>query len=93
VNPHFLAAFFNSAFGKQLVLGKIVGAAQKRFNITSAKEVMLHVPPISEQRIIIAMVDALRAETERLATIYRQKLVALEALKKPLLHQAFSGGL
>jgi type I restriction enzyme S subunit len=39
VNPHFLAAFFNSAFGKQLVLGKIVGAAQKHFNITAAKEV------------------------------------------------------
>ena len=93
VNPHFLAAFFNSAFGKQLVLGKIVGAAQKHFNITAAKEVMLHVPPIAEQRTIVAMVDDLRDETQRLAHLYERKLAALEALKKSLLHQAFTGAL
>ncbi len=93
VNPHFLAAFFNSAFGKQLVLGKIVGAAQKHFNITAAKEVMLHVPPIPEQRTIVAMVDDLREETQRLARLYERKLAALEALKNSLLHQAFSGDL
>lgn len=93
VNPHFLAAFFNSAFGKQLVLGKIVGAAQKHFNITAAKEVMLHVPPTSEQSTIIAMVDDIRAETQRLAGIYERKLAALDALKKSLLHQAFTGEL
>ena len=93
VNPHFLAAFFNSAFGKQLVLGKIVGAAQKHFNITSAKEVMLHVPPMPEQRAIVAKVDSLREETQRLESIYRQKLGALEELKKALLHRAFAGEL
>jgi len=93
VNPHFLAAFFNSAFGKQLVLGKIVGAAQKHFNITAAKEVMLHVPPIQEQRTIVTMVDDLREETQHLARLYERKLAALEALKKSLLHRAFSGEL
>ena len=93
VSPHFLAAFFNSSFGKQLVLGKIVGAAQKHFNITSAKEVMLHVPRISEQGAIVAKSDELREETQRLAKIYERKLAALDALKKSLLHQAFSGAL
>jgi type I restriction enzyme S subunit len=93
VNPHFLAAFFNSAFGKQLVLGKIVGAAQKHFNITAAKEVMLHVPPVPEQHAIIEMVDSLRAETQHLESLYQRKLAALEALKKSLLHQAFTGQL
>jgi hypothetical protein len=33
------------------------------------------------------------AETRRLEGIYRQKLAALEALKKSLLHRAFSGAL
>jgi len=32
-------------------------------------------------------------ETQRLASLYRQKLAALEALKKSLLHQAFTGQL
>lgn len=93
VDPHFLAAFFNSAFGKQLVLGKIVGAAQKHFNITAAKAVMLHVPPMVEQRAIIKMVNTLREETRRLAGIYERKLAALDALKKSLLHRTFAGEL
>lgn len=93
VNPHFLAAFFNSAFGKQLVLGKIVGAAQKHFNITAAKGVMLHVPPIQEQIAIIAMVNDLRDETQHLARLYDRKLTALGALKKSLLNIAFAGEL
>ena len=93
VNPHFLAAFFNSAFGKPLVLGKIVGAAQKHFHITAAKEVMIHVPPIPEQRTIIAMVDSLREETHHLARLYERKHAALDALKKSLLHQAFTRAL
>ena len=93
VDPHFLAAFFNSAFGKQLVLGNIVGAAQKHFNITAAKAVMLHVPPMSDQRAIIKMVDTLRGETQRLASVYERKLAALDALKKSLLYRAFAGEL
>ena len=34
-----------------------------------------------------------RNETQRLESIYQQKLAALEELKKSLLHQAFSGAL
>jgi type I restriction enzyme S subunit len=93
LNAHFLAAFFNSAFGKELVLGKIVGAAQKHFNITAAKEVMLHVPPMPEQLAIVSKLDELRVETGRLASHYERKVVALEALKKSLLHEAFTGQL
>lgn len=92
-NPHFLVAFFNSAFGKRLVLGRIAGAAQKHFNITAAKEVMLHVPPMAEQHAIVDMVDSLREGTQRLARVCERKPAALEALKKSLLHQAFSGEL
>ena len=37
--------------------------------------------------------DSMREETERLASLYERKLTALEALKKSLLHQAFTGQL
>jgi hypothetical protein len=33
-----------------------------------------------------------REGTQRLARLYERKLAALEALKKLLLHQAFTGG-
>ena len=50
-------------------------------------------PKIMEQKRIAARFDSLGAETHRLATLYRQKVAALEALKKSLLHQAFTGEL
>ena len=93
VDAHFLAAFFNSSFGKQMVSGKLVGAAQKHFNVGAAKEVILHLPPLGEQRTIVAAAMELRVETDRLARLYANKLAALDDLKRSLLHRAFSGGL
>jgi type I restriction enzyme S subunit len=40
-----------------------------------------------------SQLDAFAAETQRLESLYRQKLAALDELKKSLLHQAFSGAL
>ena len=50
-------------------------------------------PKLEEQKRIVAKLDALATETQRLESIYQQKLAALAALKKSLLHQAFSGNL
>lgn len=50
-------------------------------------------PPVEAQAEIAAQLDALAAETQRLAALYERKLAALEELKKSLLHQAFSGNL
>ena len=48
---------------------------------------------IDEQDRIVAKFDALAGKTQRLESIYQQKLAALDELKKSLLHQAFSGEL
>jgi type I restriction enzyme, S subunit len=48
---------------------------------------------LQEQRQIVAQLDALSYEAQRLARVYEQKLAALDALKKSLLHQAFTGDL
>ena len=92
-DPHYLALFFNSRMGKELVAGQIVGAAQKHFNVTAAKLVSISFPPIPEQRRLVAKIKVFAAETDRLSSIYQQKLAALDELKKSLLHQAFSGEL
>ena len=57
------------------------------------QKVVIPFPPLEQQQKIVAKFDALPTETTRLAAIYQQKLAALEALKKSLLHQAFSGAL
>lgn len=49
-----------------------------------------------EQKVqmqVVAKLDALREETQRLESLYQRKLAALDELKKSLLHQAFSGKL
>ena len=51
------------------------------------------IPPLNEQKTIAAKLESLREETQRLTRLYEQKHVALEALKKSLLHQAFTGEL
>jgi type I restriction enzyme S subunit len=50
-------------------------------------------PPLDRQKAIVEEIDSLHEETQRLARLYERKLAALEALKKSLLHQAFSGAL
>jgi type I restriction enzyme S subunit len=54
-------------------------------------EALIFIPAIAEQKTIVASLDALREETQRLANLYERKLTALEALKQSLLHQAFTG--
>jgi type I restriction enzyme S subunit len=51
------------------------------------------IPPGDEQARVTAHLDALAAETQRLTRLYEQKQAALAALKKSLLHEAFSGSL
>lgn len=50
-------------------------------------------PDITRQEQIADNLDALSAETQRLARIYDRKLEELEALKKSILQKAFSGEL
>ena len=69
------------------------GSVVKNISGDLVKKAVLPVPPLEHQRIIVEKLLALSKETTRLAAIYQQKLAALEALKKSLLHQAFSGEL
>lgn len=93
VDPHYLALFFNSAHGKALVAGRLVGAAQKHFNITAARQVAISIPALNEQRRVVAKLHTFSKEIERLENAYRRKLAALDELKQSLLHHAFTGQL
>ena len=68
-------------------------AGMPKVNREHLFEFRLRLPPVKRQHELAAQLDALSAETQRLESIYQQKLAALEALKKSLLHQAFSGQL
>jgi type I restriction enzyme, S subunit len=72
---------------------KTYGAALMQINICDLRQVTLFVPPLKEQKAIVGNLDNLSSGTQRLANLYQRKLAVLEALKKSLLHQAFTGNL
>jgi type I restriction enzyme S subunit len=72
-------------------LGK--GSAQANINMGTFENERFPFPSVAEQKQIVARLDALHEETQRLASLYQRKLAALDELKQSLLHQAFSGAL
>jgi type I restriction enzyme S subunit len=68
-------------------------AIQNVASVKILKEIKVPLPYLAEQKTIVAKLEALSSETQRLEAIYRQKMAALDALKKSLLDQAFNGGL
>ena len=69
------------------------GTAQRTVSLKLLRSFNVPKLPQKQQNAVVAKLDALAAETQRLADIYRQKLAAVEALKKSMLHDAFSGKL
>jgi type I restriction enzyme S subunit len=93
LSPAFLCYFLQSSIGLSSIVGRMTGTAIKRIVLRDIKKATIPIPPLKEQDIIVAKLNALLTETQRLESIYRRKLEALEALKKSLLHAAFEGEL
>ncbi len=91
-NPHFLLyAFRSKALADQL--GDLSGTTVTHLPLEKAKELLLRMPEVGIQDAMVKQTMEFEGETQRLESLYRQKLAALEELKKSLLHQAFSGAL
>lgn len=90
LGPYLVYALRSSCVQNQIVRK---GAALKHLYLIDLRKLAIPLPPLFEQRRIVARLDALSAETQHLASLYQQKLTALDELKKSLLHQAFTGQL
>jgi type I restriction enzyme, S subunit len=72
----------------------IRGAAQPKLTQAALNSIPIPIPRTVEgQAEIVQKLGALAVETQGLAKNYERKLAALEALKKSLLHEAFTGQL
>ena len=89
----FLKHYLNSSKVKELAASSITGSGVGNLNVGAVREFPIYLPPLSEQHSIVSKLDDLRKETQRLESLYERKLARLEALKKSLLHQAFTGEL
>ncbi len=67
--------------------------AQPKWNQAMLNKILIPFPSYANQQAIVQKLDALSTETQKLKTIYQQKLLNLEELKKSVLQRAFSGEL
>jgi type I restriction enzyme S subunit len=93
VNPAYFSYYSQSSTYLNAVESETTGTTRKRISRSKLGLVQIPIAPLAEQQRIVARLNNLSAETQRLASLYQRKLAALDALKKSLLHQAFSGTL
>jgi len=97
-NPEFITSRFGYyQFISPLVQSQIkdatYGAALMQINIRDFRKIRVSTPSIEIQESIVNKLDSLRPDLTRTEEIYKQKLLALDELKKSILQKAFSGEL
>jgi type I restriction enzyme S subunit len=93
LDNRFLKLLIGSEVFTSHILGVQTGIGVPHISGQQIKDFEFARPPVIEQRRIADNLESLHEETQRLARIYERKHAALEALKKSLLHQAFTGQL
>ena len=88
---NYLYAFLSTKYDYFQSLAS--GAAIPGISRENVLNLICPIPPLDEQRSILEAINEVSEATQRLDSIYRQKLAALDELKQSLLHQAFSGAL
>jgi type I restriction enzyme S subunit len=90
----FFFHVFNTQSVRKQIHDNASGVKVRHTSPTKIGEVVVSFPTsLLEQREIVSKLKDLREETQRLASLYERTLAVLEALKKSLLHQAFTGEL
>lgn len=91
----FLYYYIRSPKARDYLTTKAHGASStmKKIGKKVVQEILIPLPSIEQQASVVDELDSIKSQSESLASIYRRKLVALDELKKSLLHQAFSGKL
>lgn len=92
-DPHFLTHLLRSRPYRGRLERVASRATMPSISNDDLASLVVGLPPLPKQLQTVALLDDLSTEIERLSTLYEHKLAALEALKKSVLHQAFSGEL
>lgn len=89
----FLLYLISSSSFTTHILGVQTGIGVPHISGQQIRDFQFFMPTVKEQERLVGNLDDLSNETQRLESIYQQKLAALDALKKSLLDQAFRGEL
>jgi type I restriction enzyme, S subunit len=91
--PRYLCHFMKVASSRKQLAEGGTGTNIKSLNQGLLSSLVIPLPPVSTQMLIVKKLEGLSDETQRLCRVYESKVAALEALKRSLLHEAFTGKL
>jgi type I restriction enzyme S subunit len=89
----FLVLATQTSAYREQVRAKITGASRDRISRSNLAEVQVLVPPLEEQKQIVARMDSMRAKTSEMVAAYDAKLVSAKNLRQSVLEAAFAGEL
>ncbi len=90
-DPQFLAHLLRSRPYRSRLEGLSARATMPSISNVDLANLPVRLPSVAEQERVSGRLRDLGAETSRLAALYEQRLAALDALKRSLLHAAFTG--
>ena len=93
LSKFFLYFSWTNIFKDQYFANETGTVGQGNVGIGAITDAEVPFIPVSEQQLVVNKIDELRYETQRLETIYQQKIVDMDELKKVILQKAFSGEL
>lgn len=92
-DQEYLYHYLSSSKAYKQFDSRASGSTVRNLNIDLVRTVSVPLPSLDTQREIVEALEDLRAECDRLDSIYQQKLGVLGELKQSLLQKAFSGEL
>jgi type I restriction enzyme S subunit len=93
VDPDFLFYYLRSRAFLDILYLTANGTRQANLSSVTIQTLPIRLCPVGKQKAIASVLDEVAEKSRDLTFLYERKLAALEALKKSLLHQAFSGNL
>jgi type I restriction enzyme S subunit len=93
LDPKFLLYSFQSKQLQAQIQRLGSGATVHHMRVPDSKKLKIALPPLSVQRDIVDKLQEAQNAGDRLQSIYRQKLAAIDELKQSILQKAFAGGL
>jgi restriction endonuclease S subunit len=91
--PQFLVLSTQTSGYREQVRAKITGTTRDRISRSNLAEVQVSVPPIEEQKRIIARLDSMKTKTTEMVAAYDAKLRSAKDLRQSILESAFAGDL
>ncbi|MFA4935927.1 MAG: restriction endonuclease subunit S, partial [Candidatus Methanoperedens sp.] len=93
LNSYYLKHFLNSPIGFKMTTGQMTGTAIKRIILDKIRTSYIPLPPLAEQRRIVAEVERRLSVSDKMEATITESLQKAESLRQSILKKAFEGKL